>query len=315
MLKQISHGIGEGELDRVCPCCGSSKETIRRAWGFNRFTTKQIYYCKKCKIKFRGTCGFAKMKKEPQAIILALDLFFKGLSLRKITEHLHSIYGIDASHVTIYNWIGKYVKLIKKYVASQDPTRLSTRWHADETIIKLKGSHINMWALLDDQIKLLIASHISESRGTSEAQTLFEKGIRTSKRLPTEVVTDGLSSYQTALEKVAKKHKASIIHLEGPFIKSPNNNLIERFFGTVKERTKQFRGLNNQATAEKFAEGFSIYYNRIRSHSSIDGRPPAEVAGLQPKLGNNKWLHLIRLASKMNGRALVKKRLQLSCGS
>lgn len=298
MLKLISQGIRETELDKTCPQCKSSKETIRRAWRFNRSIPKQIYYCKKCKIRFAGTLGFSRIKKEPQAIILALDLYFKGLSLRKITEHLSSIYNIKATHVTIYNWIRKYVKLIKKYVDSEAPAKLSRRWHADETVIRLKGSHINMWALLDDELKLLIASRISKSREAKQARALFEKGIRKSEEPPKEIITDGLPSYGQAIKEIAKKGANQILHLQGPFTSPLNNNLIERFFGTVKERTKQFRGLENEATTQQFADGFSIYYNRIRIHSSLSGQTPAEAAGLKPKLGNNKWLELIRLATK-----------------
>jgi putative transposase len=298
MLKLLSQGIRDTELDKTCPQCGSSRETIKRGWRFNRSMPKQVYYCKKCKTKFAGTLGFSRIKKEPQAIVLALDLYFKGLSLRKITEHLSSIYHIKVTHVTIYNWIRKYIKLIKKYVDLQEPAKLSRRWHADETVIRLKGGHINMWALLDNEMKLLIASRISKSREAKQARALFEKGIRKSKKPPIEIISDGLPSYEQALKEIADKEAIPILHLQGPFTSPINNNLIERFFSTVKERTKQFRGLENEATTKQFADGFSIYYNLIRVHSALNGQTPAEAAGLKPKLGNNKWLALIRLATK-----------------
>jgi transposase-like protein len=297
MLKQISQGIRETEIDRTCPRCGS-RETTKRAWRFNRSMPKQIYFCKKCKKKFSGTLGFARMKKEPQAIVLALDLYFKGLSLRKITEHLSSIYSIKATHVTVYNWIRKYVKLIKKYVDSEDSARLSNRWHADETVLRLKGSQINMWALLDDELKLLIASRISESREAKQAECLFEKGMKKAKNEPLEIVTDGLPSYEEAIGNLASKYGNPVIHLKGPFASPLNNNRMERFFNTVKERTKQFRGLYSESTTEQFVDGFSLYYNHVRPHSALNGRTPAEAAGLKPHLENNKWLHLIRLATK-----------------
>jgi hypothetical protein len=48
---------------------------------------------------------------------LALNLCFKGVSLRKNKDHLKQFHGIIAGHTAIYRRIEKYVGLMKSYVA------------------------------------------------------------------------------------------------------------------------------------------------------------------------------------------------------
>lgn len=47
-------------------------------------------------------------------------------------------------------------------------------------------------------------------------------------------------------------------------------------------------------TDTSIREGFDIYYNFIRPHQALDGKTPAEKAGMQLNLNGNKWLQLIK---------------------
>lgn len=42
-------------------------------------------------------------------------------------------------------------------------------------------------------------------------------------------------------------------------------------------------------------KGMQIYHNFVRPHMSLEGKTPAELAGIQVE-GKNKWLTLIRNA-------------------
>lgn len=59
------------------------------------------------------------------------------------------------------------------------------------------------------------------------------------------------------------------------------------------------RGVQNEETAQDLMEGFRNYYNFIRPHQALNGKTPAEVAGLDLGLGKNKWLDLIEKASEI----------------
>jgi len=45
-------------------------------------------------------------------------------------------------------------------------------------------------------------------------------------------------------------------------------------------------------------DGWRICYNFIRPHQTLDGLTPAEKANLNLKLGENKWLSLIKQSAE-----------------
>jgi len=72
-------------------------------------------------------------------ITVALDSYFKGLSLRDIVDQLDQFYGLKVSHVTVLNWIREYSKIISQYAKELKP-KLSDVWHTDEQQVKVKGN-------------------------------------------------------------------------------------------------------------------------------------------------------------------------------
>jgi hypothetical protein len=58
------------------------------------------------------------------------------------------------------------------------------------------------------------------------------------------------------------------------------------------------RGMDHAESAQKTIDAFRIHYNFIREPSSIK-KTPAEEAGINLGLGNNKIESLIKLASQM----------------
>lgn len=60
-------------------------------------------------------------------------------------------------------------------------------------------------------------------------------------------------------------------------------------------RTKVMRGVNSKDTVQAQADGFNIYYNYIREHSTIK-TTPAEKTNVKLHLKDNKWQNLIKQA-------------------
>jgi hypothetical protein len=55
------------------------------------------------------------------------------------------------------------------------------------------------------------------------------------------------------------------------------------------------RGLKKKRTP--ILQGYQLYHNFIREHEGLNGGTPAEACGIKVE-GSNKWLTLIRNASK-----------------
>jgi transposase-like protein len=55
-----------------------------------------------------------------------------------------------------------------------------------------------------------------------------------------------------------------------------NNNIVERLHGTIRQRNKVMRGLDDMETAETMRDGLRIYYNFFTPHSALDGKTPAK---------------------------------------
>jgi transposase-like protein len=244
------------------------------------------------------------MKNQTMTIVCALDLFFRGISLREVQQHLKSTFAIDASYVTIHNWIKKYVELIKSYTESLKAIT-SDRWHADETLIRVRGRQMVLWSLLDSGTRQLIAEHISQSRGKEDAAILFKKGKKSSKTSPQQVVTDGLASYNYAIQtEFGGKNQAQgpnqkTLHIVGPLVGKISNNKIERYNGSIKGRLRSMGHLNSVEGAKTFGEGYQIHYNFIREHQALNGRTPAEMAKISD--GKVNWRQLIEKASRAKG--------------
>ena len=102
------------------------------------------------------------MKHNPQAITTAMQLYFSGESLRNTMESLRLL-GVEVSHQTVYNWIKKYVGLMKDYAESITPN-VSDTWRADEIYIKISGNLKYLFAMMDDETRFWIAQEVAETK-------------------------------------------------------------------------------------------------------------------------------------------------------
>jgi transposase-like protein len=230
------------------------------------------------------------MRVNPHAITVALDLYFKGVSLRKIVDHLKQFEGLNVSHVAVLKWIQKYVVLMRDYVDTLKP-ELSKVFHADETKVNIRGKWVWLWHLMDGDTRFLLANHVSQGRTVADVKAAFREAKAVGKAEPTVIFTDGMQSYVPATQReFPNTVHVSGVGLQGRF----NNNRMERYHGTFKERNKVMRAIKKPDSA--IIDGQRIYYNYVRPHQGIDERTPAERAGIGVE-GQNKWLGLIKKAS------------------
>src|SRR5487761_1680701 len=266
-----------------CDKCGSIRVIH---YGIN--AGKQAFYCKDCKHKFAPSL-LKKAKYSPETVSLTLDLYFSGMSLRKIARTLNDHYNLNLGSASIYRWIQRYIPLISEYVNSLSP-QLSDTWHADELFVKMKGgitikAGSNMaflWNVMDRKTRFLLASKLSRYRDRQGAFQMFKEARANSHgQFPEKVVTDGLDAYYRSVHASVPGWNPEHIARAGIRKHNATNNRIERLNGTLRERVKVQRGWKSMES--QIAEGQRIHYNFVKPNQALEGMTPAQRAGLQTK--------------------------------
>jgi len=276
---------------QACKYCGS-ENLVKNG----KVQGKQVFKCKACGHRFSGESAFPKMRVESRLISTSIDLYFEGLSVRKIQAQIERIFGVHTSQVTIWKWVMKYSRLVSEFVETLKPQLLGI-YHVDETAIKCKGVQKWFWEIIDEQTRFLVASHLSGDRTTQDVIDLFEKSVKVAKRNPHVIYCDGLPAYPSGFNKVfwtmRKNTRPELVRKIG--LRAINsNNLVERLHGTLKDRTRITRGLKEMETVDTLLEGWVVHYNYVRKHQTL-GKTPAQASGIEIK---NDWHVLVKEATK-----------------
>jgi transposase-like protein len=292
-----------------CAKCGSI-----RVVKFGHANGKQVFKCQDCGSKFRE--GFLrKAKYSPETITLTLDLYFSGLSLRKIARTVNDHFDMTLTPMTIYRWIQKFVPGISEYVNSLSP-QLSDTWHADELFVAMKGGRrvkrsdgadftiAYLWNVMDRKTRFLLASKLSKFRESVGGERAFREAIHNAHgSQPERIFTDGLNAYKDAVGFAFGGNQPQLIARAGIRKPHANNNRIERLNGTLRERVKVQRGWKTMQTP--LAEGQRIHYDFVKPHQALAGQTPAQAAGVGVE-GRNKWLSLLRKTLECSEQSVPK---------
>lgn len=291
-----------------CLYC-KSNEVIKRGLRKTQNRGKiQRYFCKECKRKFVLNDGFFRMRNNPQKITLCLDLFFKGVSTRKIQEHLQAFYPHNSDNSNIYRWIVKYSNIISNHTSKIKVNSGSTI-EVDEVEYKRRKYHNKVgveqnWFIdsIDVKTRYMLSSEYFKSRGTKEiTKVIKDIGNKTNNSITT-IATDGLNAYPKVLKKLygynKKLRRLNINHKKVISSKTHIFNYkIERIHNSIRQLTQNFRGFHGSLeSANSIMKGYEVYYNFIRKHQALNCCPYELATDIKLK-GNNRWLELIKLAN------------------
>ncbi len=278
----------------VCLYC-RSPEILRDGLRHNKYGDIQKWNCKACGRYFTINIGFEKMRATPQAITSSMQLYFSGESLRNTQKFLR-LQGVQVSHVAVLKWIRKYVSLMQGYLETITP-QVSDTWRADELFLKVKGNTKYVYALMDDQTRFWIAQQVADAKHTADITPLFREGRDATGKAPSTIITDGAFNFNSAIRHAYWRESKALavqhvrhVRMSG----DKNNNKMERLNGEIRDREKVMRSLKR--TDSPALTGYQIYHNYIRPHMALDGKTPADLAGIQVE-GENKWLTIIQNAA------------------
>jgi len=295
----------ETSLEFSCKCGSKNmrKDGIRK----NKACEIQRYECLDCGQRFCNNIGL-RSKVSAKAITASLDLYFRGVSLRQVRQHLIQFYGINITHVAIYKWIRKFGEVVQPYVDQLTPKDVSGVYHVDEMEIHVrkelneKGHYQWLWNLMDSTTRFWISSKISQTKTVNDARAVFRDAKSKSPK-PIAIVHDGLGSYDQAF----KKEYFTLANPKTQNIRSVSvrknglNQKIERLNGIFRDRERVMHGMDHAESAQRLADAYRIHYNFVREHNTIK-KTPAEQAGIKLDLGQNKIENLIKSATKSRTR-------------
>jgi transposase-like protein len=219
------------------------------------------------------------MKTPIEHISSALSCYFGGMPLDAIQRHLQQQFGIYYTEMGIYNWIRRFSEEAVDRVKHFQPI-VGDTWVADETVLKVGGRNIWFFDVIDAKTRYLLASRLTESRTTKEAALVMNEARRRAGKSPKRIITDKLAAYIDGIELV---FGANTKHVQGkPFTDIDSTNVIERFHGTLKDRTKVVRGFKNMDTARLLTQAWLVHYNFFKEHTTLGDVPPAVKMGATP---------------------------------
>lgn len=237
-----------------------------------------------------------------------------GLSARMTSEAMKHLFDISISHQTVINYTNAAAAQLRNFVDEHSP-KPDGPCAADETYIKVNGITRYTWFIISKIRRAICGWNLSETRGAEPALALIYScyGPPEQPACATgELITDGLPSYDsavTAYNTAAVKsrnfsviNKHTVIGLKNLDPESETyreyKQLVERLNRTYKFHTRPRAGFKDFDGAVALTTLFVAYYNFMRPHSSLKGRPPVEIECLKGKrLYPDQWVELLRQAA------------------
>ena len=296
----------EKEVNKIC--CPKCKSKNFKKNGKRKTENRgliQRYQCKECNFRFTHDDGFFRMRNHPNKITLCLDLFYRGVSTRKVQEHLQAFYPKNSSHKSIYKWVVKYSEMIGKFtdkikVSGGSEVQLDEmEYHRRE-----EGKGLSKdWFIdsIDVKTRYMVSAKYFKSRGQTELREVMRSVKIKTEGYVTTLTTDGYTAYEKIIKQVwgynKTKRRYNIFHNKVTQLKGEGFNIyIERMHNSIRQRTENFRGFHGCVeSAQAIMKGYEIFYNFIRKRQAIKCCPYELATDI--KLENpNKWLELIGMS-------------------
>jgi putative transposase len=237
-----------------------------------------------------------------------------AMSARMTAEALKRLYCISISHQTVINYINAAASQLTGFVDANMPVPQGP-CAADETYITVEGITHYTWLIIEKIRRAICGYNLSNNRGTQPALALLHSACGTPEKPKCdniEIVTDGLSSYNSAIvayNTEAQKHhnhdlltKRTVIGLQNLDNESeefrPFKQLIERLNRTYKFHARPRAGFKNFDGVVALTTLFVAFYNHMRPHAHLKGNVPVPLQCLQGEtLYPKMWVEMLRQAA------------------
>jgi putative transposase len=184
-----------------------------------------------------------------------------GLSLRNLEEMIAKR-GVAVDHTTIQRWTIHYAPILLEQF-NRRKRRVITRWHGDETYIKVRGQWRYLYRAIDSNGDT-VEFWFSERRNLTAAKRFLSRALKRDGR-PERIVVDGSQTNREAIlacdvethlqDRSRRKMKLIRIRQSAYF-----NNRIEQDHRTVKRRVRPMLGFKSSPRARVILEGIEMIH-------------------------------------------------------
>ncbi len=145
--------------------------------------------------------------------------------------------------------------------------RAGTRWHADETYLRVDGRWCYLYRAIDREGNLVDAL-LSERRDMDAAQRFFAQALDPAGCVPAQVTTDGHDAYPRGIRETLGD---AVTHRTSRY----KNNRIEQDHRSIRQRYYPMRGFGDFTSAARFCAGVEEQrqYFRAQARSGEPGSP------------------------------------------
>jgi putative transposase len=211
---------------------------------------------------------FVRNKVSREVKAEAIRLYMEGLSLRVIARKFH------VSKESVRQWILKFEEAFAgKELAGKKERPVIL---LDETKLKRHGRIVCIAVCLDLERREVVSTQCTGSITFVSTANVTREALKTCTNKNPMMIVDHAPWYRAPFEflSVDYIHKTFGIR-----------NYIERWYRTLKERTKRFYNnfpIRNEAGAilriGRFLHLFAYWYNHMRPHETFKGRVPSSLS-------------------------------------
>ena len=217
----------------------------------------------------------------PTGIVLLVVLWRLryNLTLRDLSE-MFLERGLAFTHEAVREWERRFAPHMAEELRKRRCGKRGSKWHVDETYLKVKGKWCYLYRAIDKEGKL-VDVRLSDKHDMGAAKAFFKKALATAYAPPETVTTDGHDSYPRAVRETLGK---GILHRTSRYL----NNRLEQDHRGIKGRYRGMRGFKNFGSAARFCDAYDGLRDYLRSRSR-----PYEVLSLVKQ--RNLYLERTRL--------------------
>ena len=248
-----------------CPSCAATttaEQPRRTARGYRTFR------CRRCSRIFNERTGSPYNHLQyPTDLVLLVVLWrlrYK-LSLRDVAE-MFLVRGIVFTHETVRDWEARFAPLLTARLQAKRRGQGGTKWHADETYLRVNGRWCYLYRAIDREGNLVEAL-LSEQRDMAAAQRFFAQAQDLVGQAPAQVTTDGHDAYPRAIRETLGQ---GVRHRTSRY----KNNRIEQDHRGIKQRYYPMRGFGSFASAARFCSAFEELRQYFRAVSQSGDHVP-----------------------------------------